>query len=454
MEGGVRSKIESDDRTCVLFLPFSANANDEATVIPEIYINEIIDTTSISPIEYDRALNSLQNTEDANSIQAICALFISSVYASRRNRDYSVNLFLEQNEALLDDSFAYLNSVNELCLQTNEICGYKYISDRLSFTDYSAVISGNHCEARVWIDYEYQLEGATEEDCHIGCWYYISLESQNKQWIITRIRTSLPTEQSDGFIYKGFTVEERPSKEYKCTVPSEAKNVGTENEKTGIMRSGLTRVSYAVSDAITYARSYYNTNNSLFTNNGNNDCQNFASQCVWAGLRAGCNTGANLTAQMRPAVSTSVVGSSAQNVWCNNQATTYYSNYQHNWAWDNVNGFFKLISSNNSTKEGPQGYYTTHSLAYVVAGDVLAWDTAGTCSVTSATLDHAMFVVSVSGSSGSRGIDDIYIAAHSPNTVSIRAPLRSYMAQCGLSTLTENNFAVAHINCGYYNLSN
>ena len=128
-------------------------------------------------------------------------------------------------------------------------------------------------------------------------------------------------------------------------------------------------------------------------------------------------------------------------------------NYQHNWAWDNVNGFFKLISSNNSTKEGPQGYYTTHSLAYVVAGDVLAWDTAGTCSVTSATLDHAMFVVSVSGSSGSRGIDDIYIAAHSPNTVSIRAPLRSYMAQCGLSTLTENNFAVAHINCGYYNLS-
>lgn len=68
---------------CVLFLPFSANANDEATVIPEIYINEIIDTTSISPIEYDRARNSLQNTEDAIVFrQSVHSLFLRFMQAA------------------------------------------------------------------------------------------------------------------------------------------------------------------------------------------------------------------------------------------------------------------------------------------------------------------------------------------------------------------------------------
>lgn len=170
--------------------------------------------------------------------------------------------------------------------------------------------------------------------------------------------------------------------------------------------------------------------------------QNFASQCVWAGLLSSCGaSGSSATAI--PALSTSTVGSNAPNVWCRNQYTTYYSHYTNNWAWDNVNGFLRLIATSTSSRQGPHGNYL-RGLAYASPGDVIIIDFAGTRDYTTGSYDHAMVVTKATGTSGSRGVSDLCIAANTSATTSAYQPLAEY---CGYAA---SYFATAHILWGYY----
>jgi len=110
---------------------------------------------------------------------------------------------------------------------------------------------------------------------------------------------------------------------------------------------------YNIAHAVSYAERNYNvTSGSPFGYSPGENCQNFASQCVWAGL----GSGTGITAL--PAVSRQRAGSNARNVWCRNQSTTHYSSWWFNWAWDNVRSFFKLIDTSTISQEGPCGFVT------------------------------------------------------------------------------------------------
>lgn len=200
--------------------------------------------------------------------------------------------------------------------------------------------------------------------------------------------------------------------------------------------------SYDFMDAVIYAENHYaddsNADNPVFGFTSGNDCQNFASQCVWAGLGGG---GTDRTA--RPAVPTSRVGSSAFNVWCRNQSTTYYNNYLFNWSWDNVAGFFKLIKESTSSAEGPYGLSSySNGVQYAIAGNVLGVDWDGSPAET--TLDHAMFVTQVTGAGGSRTKDDVKIAAHTRPTNSAYETLSSYTSE------PIGSFGRSQVYRGYY----
>lgn len=424
----------------------AAERRNEENVFAKDQVTPVSDTLELSPEDYISMHKAFSRGE--NAVQATCELFVASIFASRRNEAYNCEAFVS-NPDELDPTLAYIQSVNAYQREIAPMANLEILSDSISFENFSAKMNGNHCDAEIQMHYSYELTGAFDNTCYLNCMYYITLVKRSDGWFVESAKTSMPDEESDGFTYEAFDAHAAAVAAMEDHDFSEV-----EKEHRGIrsnmgVRSIMTyqTTAYSTSNAISYAASHYNSINSLFGGNLNtsgNNCQNFASQCVWAGLLSGCGaSGTSTTA--RPAVPTSFVGSNAPNVWCRNQYTTYYSHYTNNWAWDNVNGFIRLIWASDHTQSGPQGYYW-FGLAKACAGDVITWDTDGTRDVANGTYDHAMFVTQVTGTYGSRGVSNMFIAANSKPTTSAYLPLVQY---CSYSA---NKFATSHITGGYYNI--
>ena len=412
--------------------------HNENQVIP------VAGTTQLSQDEYKRTWASLtDNAGTAAEIQATCELFISSIYASRRDSDYNCTTFTVQSirNEQVDSTIAYIESQNQYQREIADICDFKIISDSIEFENFSGVLTGNTCTAEIGVHYCYEMEGAFEDTFYLNCVYYLTLEKINGNWGIVTAKTSMPNEQADGFVYDSFDAHAAALAvvgDHDFSTMEKPTNTNNTATTTATYQT----TSYSSTAAVNYAKQYYNKTNSLFGASSSN-CQNFASQCVWAGLLSGCGASGTSTTAF-PAVSTAWTGTNSTNVWCRNQYTTYYGDkYWLNWGWDNVNGFLKIIWLSDHTISGPQGYYWL-GLAKACVGDVIIWDTAGTRSVDSGTYDHAMVVTRTTGTVGSRGVSNFCIAANSSSTTSAYMPLAqycSYSASC---------FAAAHITGSYY----
>lgn len=384
------------------------------------------------------------------ALQRTCELFISSIYASQREDDYDCTAFATQanRTGTLNNTLAYIESKNAYQREISELCDFEIVSDHISFDNFSATVNGNTCTAEIGVHYTYELTGAFEDTCFVNCVYYLNLQKENGSWRIVSATTSMPDEQSDGFTYGAFDAHAAATAvKNDRSFTAVEKSVASTQEQTAEpdVLTVYKTTAYSSSAAISYAAKYYNKTNSLFGASDAN-CQNFASQCVWAGLLAGCNNAAGTSTTALPAVSMSYTGSNSKNVWCRNQYTTYYGDkYYLNWAWDNVNGFLKLILISDHSISGPQGYYW-YGLANACAGDVISWDTAATRNVDNGDYEHSMFVTKANGTYGSRGVGDLFIAANTNPTTSAYQPLASY------TSLSASYFATAHITGGYYKL--
>ncbi len=438
---------------CVIAILFSISVTAAATekrteeiVFAKDQVTIVADTLDLSPDDYISMHKAFSQGE--NAAQATCELFVALIFASRRNEAYNCSAFFA-NPYDLDPTLAYIQSVNAYQREVAPMANLEVLSDSISFENYSAKMSGSHCYAEIQMHYSYELTGAFEDTCHLNCMYFITLVKRSNGWYVESAKTSMPDEASDGFTYEAFDAHSAAVAAIEDQDFSEVEKEHHAHRYGDGVREVMTyqTTAYSSSNAVSYAASYYNSINSLFGGNLNasgNNCQNFASQCVWAGLLSGVGaSGTSTTA--RPAVPTSFVGSNAPNVWCRNQCTTYYSDYTNNWAWDNVNGFIRLIWASDHTQSGPQGYYW-FGLANACAGDVITWDTSGTRDVANGTYDHAMFVTQATGTYGSRGVSNMFIAANSSPTTSAYMPLIQYC------TYSANKFATSHITGGYYNI--
>lgn len=430
---------------------FAASANGASESIERInaktQATDIIDTTDLTQTEYEANLKDLKTTTDTNlAIQSTCELFISSIYASRRDAAYDCTAFTTQGNrnAKLDDTLAYIESQNQYQREIAELCDFKIVSDDIKFEDFSATVNGNTCNAEIAMYYSYEMTGEFEDTFYLNCVYYLRLENTNNGWRIVSAKTSMPYEQEEDFTYEAFDAHAAALAVEQDHDFAEVAQPKETSRGTASPMATYQTTAYSPTSAVNYALKYYNKTNSLFGASSAN-CQNFASQCVWAGLLSGCG-GSGTTTTAFPAVSTAWTGSDSENVWCRNQYTTYYGDkYWLNWGWDNVNGFLKLIWISDHTLSGPQGYYWL-GLAKACVGDVIIWDTAGTRSVNDGTYDHAMVVTRATGTSGSRGVSNLCVAANTSATTSAYMPLAqycSYSASC---------FATAHITGGYYKI--
>lgn len=147
-----------------------------------------------------------------------------------------------------------------------------------------------------------------------------------------------------------------------------------------------------------------------------------------------------------PAVPIEEVGPHAFNVWCQGQDTDFYDHTYFNWAWDNVQGFFKLMEESRTNAEGPYGNaFYNNAVAFAQVGNVLAFDKQGVPAAD--TLDHAMFVTAVTGTVGERTKRDVMVAAHTSRTETAYQTLAEYVDTWDRPV---SYFARARIYGGYY----
>lgn len=388
---------------------------------------------------------------DAEKIEAVCTSFLTMARASVRNQKYDPSVLVADNK-LKDNKVAYRLSEYKYLAALYNALNQTILSDNISFSDFSLSIDGNSAQAKIVESYEYYINDGFEGNSFRKRQYYFDLIRENAGWKISSVATNDPWENNN-FNYEAIDVSKAVAS--IANAASEAKHKATLNANTivnplgmkdpGASIESLYTWTYNVGVAINYAENYYNSINPLF-GQAAEDCQNFASQCVWAGLRGGYADAQDRTAI--PAVSTSYVGSDAPNVWCRNQSTTYnFSYFGHKWAWDNVCGFAELIERSSSSVIGPFGNTHYGNLLYASEGDVISWDANGSPSGT--TMDHAMFVTSATGTVGYRTKSDLKIAAHNSSTNSAYQTLTSYAPP----SYTDSYFATSVIGWGYYDVA-
>jgi len=426
----------------LLTLIFSGNA-----MVMEVDGEENIngfDTLSFSQDDYQNILINSEKMSEDNQIKNICESFIASSRAYvRKPSDYSNSVYLDKNRTMTAQVEYRLSEYDYLNSLYNAL-DWKITSDSIVFDKFSVEINNDNAYASIVESYTYDITDGFKDNSFRRREYTFTLSKGDEGWRITNVTTNDPWESNKDFNYEAIDVESvvLTQVNQKSSFNPILQNDIIHSKDLplyGIESDPLYVWNYDTDDAVDYAEDHYDdTSNSVFGFSSGVNCQNFASQCVWAGLGG---SGSSTTAA--PAVPTQSVGSDAWNVWSRNQSTTYYTYTPHNWAWDNVKGFAKLMERSTQITEGPYGdTYYSNAIEYAQVGNVLSYDAGG--SPAADTVDHAMFVTEVSGTSGSRTTSEVKIACHTSPSNSAYETLSSY------ASYSSSYFARSVILRGYY----
>ena len=431
--------------SCGLVMGAASLATEPAFNIDTALASSVgFDTLDFSQAQYQGVTQSARrSSSDELQIETICKAYLAASRAYvRMPASYSNDAFVAAaNKSSAE--IAYRNSEYDYLAALYKTLGWEITSDNLVFDSFTADVDVSSATATVVESYTYYVTDGFGDESFRRREYTFDLAKGAKEWSIVGVRTNDPWELDEDFVYEALDVEAAISAQLEqMQKRTEAPIIEDEKASEAEPKASLNKWTYDTSAAVSYAASHYkDTSNSTFGFTTGNNCQNFSSQCVWAGLGG---SGSSTTA--RPAVPTSRVGTGAFNVWCRNQSTTYYSEFYYNWAWDNVRGFAKLMQASSTSAEGPYGNAIySNGIQNAEVGNVLSVDWGGAPSAT--TLDHAMFVTQVSGTAGSRTKADVKIAAHTSPTNSAYQTVSSYTSQ------SIGSFARSYITCGYYSVT-
>lgn len=276
---------------------------------------------------------------------------------------------------------------------------YSDISDeKLSYTINSIAVTGNTAKVKVYEQYEYTYKNDPERSSR-GIEYQITFSQKDNKWEMLDISTNNELEtliaeagnSSEKYIFD-FDIEE------------EADEENTENDARATTAASGTTHEYNRADAAAYALKYSDSThtssatsayNSKFPQFAPSDCQNFVSQCVWAGL-GGDNTAATIS-KKKPMITTT------GRAW-------YCTSSGHTSSWTVVGTFRDYIAKEADNEEGIYGIrYAKGNIEKAQKGDVVQiCDSSG-------TWYHSYIISSVTGTYGSRTLSDIKICAHTSN---------------------------------------
>lgn len=411
------------------------------------------DTLSISMEDYydstKPATAILRIASEDDTIESVCEAFIAAGRASVRSPEYSVVAFSDSSREQVEyrqSEFQYLAALNEATEVT-------ILRDNLQFSNFETEIDGNAATASVVEKYTYYTDDFDGYNFRMRKYDFSLAKQSDGSWIINGVITDDPWETVD-FSYEPYDVSEVAiSANRVATVDMDA-DVSRLGEKASIeATSSLYKWTYNTAAAVEYAEHFCNATaaggyNTLFPfkvdSEGNAvNCQNFASQCVWAGLIGDCDTALAMKNRTTlPAVTASRVGSSAKNVWSYEDGyTSEYDGY----PWISSTRFAKMIKNSSTATEGPFGNTHYGNLKYADVGDVIHINWSGNTVTSTSTLQHAMFVTAATGTVGSRTASNLKIAANSSPTNTAYVSLLSYTGN-----YSDSSFSTSVIADGYY----
>ncbi|WP_298021655.1 amidase domain-containing protein [uncultured Dysosmobacter sp.] len=276
-------------------------------------------------------------------------------------------------------------------------------------------VDGNTAAVTAYENYTYILDSA--EDGIVssrGITYNISLSKHENEWKIDRIKTNNELEGLVEGVADVTTLFVADSAVTPVADPTiEAEHIRAEEQKrqneSQSARGVISRTFhwYSGVQALTYALEYSNSShsnydtepyNDLFDQHNPKDCQNFVSQCVWAGLY-GTNTAAAIEAKSLPMIKT------AGREWWSTSSEAC-----SNGTWTSIGSFKSYIEDGGADKDGLVGATgKAGSMANGCAGDMVhIRDSDG-------VWYHTYIIVQATGTSGSRTNANYYVCAHSAN---------------------------------------
>ena len=255
--------------------------------------------------------------------------------------------------------------------------------------------------------------------------YEISFVQIEKQWFITDIifyddsTERLRNEEytvSDYLEGLKYIAEEEEKDEAETTV--EENNDGSK----GVIYSFL---SLSPSLVASYAQQYAVNYNTKFADYSQ-DCQNFASQCIWYGL-GGADNSAAIEGIYLPMVPP---GSRA---WFARKTT--YPLTPTTWVWTYCSYFGNYVLGGGSNVEGPTGTISS-GISNASVGDIIQYK-----QTTYSDYDHAYVVTAVTGSYGSRTPSNITVCCHTTDRCNEN-----------LGSIYDNSliYRTIHVTGGYY----
>lgn len=410
------------------------------------------DTLSMTPEEYlelaKPKVSLFRRTSDEEVILNICEAFLSMGRASVRNAKYLPSLLVEE-QAQENDEIQYRLSEYQYLAAYWAAVGAKITSDSMQYFGESVDIDGETATASIAEYYTYYTNDDFDgENIRVREYFFI-LKNGEEGWEICKVTTNDPWED-DSFNYA--PLDANVARTVATTVV--LGSIGEDPLVAMPQISSPYRWTYYPAVSVEYAEkyfdAYYDTGgwNSLFPFQPGTDyseganCQNFASQCVWAGLIGNMDDVDAWTDRTAlPAVTSDVAGTGAMNIWCYGKTS---SANDGRCSWYSTNGFANMLANSDPSKDGPFGTTYYGNLKYAEQGSVIAYCSKGSTAQKD-NLKHAMFVTAATGTYGSRDIANLKIAANSSPTNSAKEPLATYA-----SGYTSKSFSTSRIVCGYY----
>lgn len=390
----------------------------------------------------DRYFFVSQDAKDRSAIERVCIGLLSIGNASSRSDDYDVTA-LAADQNLLSKGFQHFKSTNDYLYAVHNALGWSVYKDNLEYIDFAVEIKDDEAKASIVESYTYYMDSDFDSDfCFRKRCYNITLaKTDDDLWKVTSVAIEGAEDEAPINIEEKVraVVDSHQTSVLKSNVPATEEEIyGKLLNEASERSTTLYRWTYDVEAGVEHAEAYYNSVDPRF-GEASEDCTNFTSQCVWAGL-GGTGSKTDL-----PALSKEYLGGqNFKNLWCRGWNSTFYPDeyFRRNWTWDNVKGFTNMIEVSSSTTEGPFGNTHYGNLDYAAAGSVIAYTTASVAG--DYNLTHAMYVTEATGTVGSRGVSNLRIAAHNSNTSSAYMPLTDY------SSKSEAQFATSVIGWGYY----
>lgn len=343
------------------------------------------------------AYNAVEMT-DEDVIETVISTYFdmaANIYAGLQTLDDSF---------ILDDSPQYAACHNYFETQARKMFSKEIFSPEHEITVDSISINGNTADVTARFLFTYVYEPTETDRSGISVKYDFTLEKSNGEWLIGDIQTNSSEDMAArecGYSISGATADfSDQGGQDAAEILSPDEMVAYERE---IMSSQImplsTKASLNRSKVASYAGLYWSRYNDKFPSFGKADCQNFASQCIWYGFGGSIGGIESHAFPMLPNWYASIDNGLVYS-WtsCSNFRNTALK------TSGSTTGVYGVVwEMDEMSDENSDVYYDYVSTLDV--GDLVhfRWDNGD---------QHAMVVTKVTGTSGSRTPDDIYVSGH------------------------------------------